>query len=158
MLAENKALRTQARRTRERAIGILPRRYRRRSLARRLVPLAARVRFECEVPVCSSTSTASPPAQTVLDRWGGSTQLWHRMLAQNGYIVMSFDNRGTPSPRGRGWRKSVFHKVGILAPKDQAAAVKEVLRDASLPRQGSRRHLGMERRGIDDLECDPQVS
>ena len=69
-----------------------------------------------------------PAGQTVLDRWGGSNQLWHRMLAQNGYIVMSFDNRGTPSPRGRAWRKSVFHQVGILAPKDQAAAVKEVLR------------------------------
>ena len=69
-----------------------------------------------------------PAGQTVLDRWGGSNHLWHRMLAQNGYIVMSFDNRGTPSPRGRSWRKSVFHQVGILAPKDQAAAVKEVLR------------------------------
>ncbi len=69
-----------------------------------------------------------PAGQTVLDRWGGSNHLWHQMLAQNGYIVMSFDNRGTPSPRGRAWRKSVFHQVGILAPKDQAAAVKEVLR------------------------------
>ena len=69
-----------------------------------------------------------PAAQTVLNRWGGPQYLWHRMLAQNGYVVMSFDNRGTPSPRGRAWRKSVFHQIGILAPKDQAAAVKEVLR------------------------------
>ncbi len=69
-----------------------------------------------------------PAGQTVLDRWGGSNYLWHRMLAQDGYVVMSFDNRGTPSPRGRAWRKSVFHQVGILAPKDQAAAVKEALR------------------------------
>jgi dipeptidyl-peptidase-4 len=69
-----------------------------------------------------------PAGQTVLDRWGGPNHLWHRMLAQNGYVVMSFDNRGTPSPRGRAWRKSVFQQVGILAPKDQAAAVKEVLR------------------------------
>jgi dipeptidyl-peptidase 4 len=69
-----------------------------------------------------------PAGQTVLDRWGGSNFLWHQMLAQNGYVVMSFDNRGTPSPRGRAWRKAVFHQVGILAPKDQAAAVKEVLR------------------------------
>jgi dipeptidyl-peptidase 4 len=69
-----------------------------------------------------------PAGQTVLDRWGGSNDLWHRMLAQNGYVVMSFDNRGTPSPRGRAWRKVVFRQVGILAPKNQAAAVKEVIR------------------------------
>jgi dipeptidyl-peptidase 4 len=69
-----------------------------------------------------------PAGQTVLDRWGGSNHLWHEMLAQNGYIVMSFDNRGTPAPRGRAWRKSVYHQIGVLAPKDQAAAVKEVVR------------------------------
>ena len=69
-----------------------------------------------------------PAGQTVLDRWGGGNHLWHEMLAQNGYIVMSFDNRGTPAPRGRAWRKSVFHQIGVLAPNDQAAAVKEVLR------------------------------
>ena len=72
-----------------------------------------------------------PAGQTVLDRWGGGNHLWHELLAQNGYIVMSFDNRGTPAPRGRAWRKSVFHQVGVLAPKDQAAAVKEVLRKRS---------------------------
>jgi dipeptidyl-peptidase 4 len=69
-----------------------------------------------------------PAGVTVVNRWDGGDDLWHRMLAQEGYVVMSFDNRGTPAPRGRAWRKAVFHQVGILAPKDQAAAVKEVLR------------------------------
>ncbi len=69
-----------------------------------------------------------PAGQTVLDRWGGGNHLWHRMLAQNGTIVMSFDNRGTPAPRGRAWRKAVYRQIGVLAPKEQAAAVKEVLR------------------------------
>lgn len=69
-----------------------------------------------------------PAGQTVTDRWGGSTYLWHQMLAQQGYVVMSFDNRGTPAPRGREWRKSVYRQVGILAPQDQAAAVTEVLK------------------------------
>ena len=69
-----------------------------------------------------------PAGQTVLDRWGGGNTLWHQMLAQYGYIVMSFDNRGTPAPRGRSWRKSVYHQIGVLAPRDQAAAVKEILR------------------------------
>jgi dipeptidyl-peptidase-4 len=70
-----------------------------------------------------------PAGQTVLDRWGGSRYLWHLMLAQQGYVVMSFDNRGTPAPRGREWRKSVYRKVGIVAPQDQAAAVRKVLSD-----------------------------
>ena len=68
-----------------------------------------------------------PAGQTVLDAWGGGNTLWHRMLAQKGYIVMSFDNRGTPSPRGRAWRKAVNRKIGIIAPREQAAAVKAVL-------------------------------
>ncbi len=68
-----------------------------------------------------------PAGQTVLDQWGGDRSLWHHMLAQQGYVVMSFDNRGTPGPRGRVWRKSVYRQIGILASADQAAAVKSVL-------------------------------
>ena len=34
-----------------------------------------------------STSTASRPARTCVDRWGGEIYLWHRMLAQRGYVV-----------------------------------------------------------------------
>jgi dipeptidyl-peptidase-4 len=69
-----------------------------------------------------------PWGQTVLDEWGGGDHLWHWMLAQEGYVIMSFDNRGTPAPRGRAWRKAVYHQIGVLAPKDQARAVQEVLR------------------------------
>lgn len=69
-----------------------------------------------------------PAAQTVLDRWGGRTYLWHLLLAQKGYVVLSIDNRGTPAPKGRDWRKSIYHQVGILAPADQAAAIKALLK------------------------------
>jgi len=72
-----------------------------------------------------------PWGQTVLDRWGGSRYLWHLMLAQQGYVVMSFDNRGTPAPRGRAWRKVIYRQVGILAPADQAEALKKVLAERS---------------------------
>jgi dipeptidyl-peptidase 4 len=65
-----------------------------------------------------------PAAQTVVDRWGGNTYLWHLLLAQHGYVVVSVDNRGTPAPRGRAWRKSIYRQVGILASEDQAAAVR----------------------------------
>ncbi|MGC6488157.1 MAG: S9 family peptidase [Planctomycetota bacterium] len=65
-----------------------------------------------------------PAAQTVVDRWGGFNYLWHHMLAQQGYVVLSMDNRGTPAPRGAAWRKSVYGKVGITAPIDQANALR----------------------------------
>jgi dipeptidyl-peptidase-4 len=68
-----------------------------------------------------------PAGQTVQDGWGGNGYLWHLMLAQRGYIVASFDNRGTPAPRGRAWRKSVYRQIGILASADQAAAVRAAI-------------------------------
>lgn len=67
-----------------------------------------------------------PASQTVVDRWGGSTYLWHLMLTQRGYIVASVDNRGVPAPRGRAWRKSVHGAIGILGSQDQAAANREM--------------------------------
>ena len=63
-----------------------------------------------------------PAGQTVVDRWGGSRYLWHLMLTQQGYLVASVDNRGTPAPRGREWRKAVHGDIGTLASADQAAA------------------------------------
>jgi dipeptidyl-peptidase 4 len=70
-----------------------------------------------------------PAGQTVVDRWGGSNYLWHQMLTQQGYIVACIDNRGTPCPKGREWRKSVYRKIGTLAATEQAAAVKSLLKE-----------------------------
>lgn len=70
-----------------------------------------------------------PQGQTVRDSWGGDTYLWHLLLTQKGYIVMSVDNRGTPSLRGRTWRKCIYRQVGILASADQAAAVEAIIKD-----------------------------
>jgi dipeptidyl-peptidase-4 len=69
-----------------------------------------------------------PAGQVVTDKWGGNTHVWHLMLAQQGYVVMSFDNRGTNVPRGREWRKATNRQIGILAPRDQAVAVRSVLK------------------------------
>ena len=68
-----------------------------------------------------------PAGQTVRDSWDGETGLWHWMLAQQGYLVASVDNRGTPAPRGRDWRRSVYRQIGILATHEQAAAVRAML-------------------------------
>jgi len=72
-----------------------------------------------------------PAGQTVMDRWGGNKYLWHWMLAQEGYVVVSVDNRGTPAPRGRDWRKCIYRQIGILASADQAAAVRHLLAERS---------------------------
>ena len=68
-----------------------------------------------------------PHGQTVRDAWQGPRGLWHWMLAQQGYLVASVDNRGTNAPRGREWRKCVHRKIGIIAPEEQAAATRALL-------------------------------
>ncbi len=68
-----------------------------------------------------------PAGVTVTDRWQGDGGLWHRLLAKEGFIVFSFENRGTPAPRGREWRKSIYRQVGILAAADQASALRQTL-------------------------------
>ncbi len=68
-----------------------------------------------------------PAGQTVLDRWMGNNYLWHTMLAQQGYIVASIDNRGTPAPRGRQWRKCIYRQIGVLASADQAEATRQLI-------------------------------
>ncbi len=68
-----------------------------------------------------------PAATTVNDAWSGSQYLWYLMLTQQGYIVASVDNRGTPSPRGREFRKSIYRKIGVLSSSDQAKAVQAML-------------------------------
>jgi dipeptidyl-peptidase 4 len=65
-----------------------------------------------------------PAGQTVLDRWGGTQMLFHRALADAGYIVLSVDNRGTPAPKGAPWRKIIYGTVGDLSSKDQDAALR----------------------------------
>ncbi len=69
-----------------------------------------------------------PWVQTVLDEWGGKGMLFHRVVANEGYIVASIDNRGTPAPKGRAWRKFLFGDLGRPVAADQAAAVRALLR------------------------------
>jgi len=69
-----------------------------------------------------------PAGQSVRDRWGDQQYLWHLMLTQQGYAVACVDNRGTPCPRGRDWRKAAYRRVGTLASEDQSAAARELLK------------------------------
>lgn len=67
-----------------------------------------------------------PASSTVLNTWN-SNDMWHQFLAQQGYILMSIDPRGTNMPKGREWRKSIYGKVGTVGPQDHAKAVQIVL-------------------------------
>ncbi|MCC3153717.1 S9 family peptidase [Hymenobacter sp. BT770] len=68
-----------------------------------------------------------PGSQTVADNTGGgistTNYLWHQLLAQKGYIVVSVDNRGTGA-RGSNFRKLTYANLGKLETIDQAEGAK----------------------------------
>ncbi len=69
-----------------------------------------------------------PHGQTVLDDWAGGQNhtMFHRMIADLGYLVVSIDNRGTPAPKGAAWRRAVYGSLGPLSTEEQAAGIKEL--------------------------------
>ena len=70
-----------------------------------------------------------PASQTVIDNFGaGYNRLYKGSMAQDGYIYISLDNRGTPAPKGSTWRKSIYRKIGQLNIRDQALATEEILK------------------------------
>jgi dipeptidyl-peptidase-4 len=71
-----------------------------------------------------------PADQTVLDDWRGGQgfSLFHRAVADLGYLVVSIDNRGTPGPKGAAWRRAVFGSLGPLSTEEQAAGLKALER------------------------------
>ncbi|OGX83740.1 peptidase S9 [Hymenobacter lapidarius] len=79
--------------------------------------------------VYGGPSFGSSSSQTVLDNYGGANYLWHQMLAQQGYIVVSVENRGT-SGRGSAFRKATYANLGKLETIDQAEGAKYL---AALP-------------------------
>jgi dipeptidyl-peptidase-4 len=72
-----------------------------------------------------------PFGQTAVDSWGGFRYLWHLMLTQQGYIVATVDNRGTPAPKGRDFRKVIYRQYGQVSSEDQAGAVRALLAERS---------------------------
>lgn len=71
---------------------------------------------------------SEPHAQTVLDAWGKVHADYHRLISDLGYLVVSFDGRGTPAPKGAAWRRAVFGSLGPLSTRDQAAALEALAR------------------------------
>ncbi|MDF7809872.1 S9 family peptidase [Hymenobacter sp. YC55] len=72
-----------------------------------------------------------PASQTVTDRFGtGLNRLYQGSMADDGYIYASLENRGAPAPRGREFRKAIYHNIGKLNIRDQAMGAKEVLKNS----------------------------
>ncbi len=70
-----------------------------------------------------------PWGQNVKDEYGVAENfLYQGNMANDGYIYISIDNRGTPVPKGREWRKCVYRQIGLINIKDQALAAKEILK------------------------------
>lgn len=67
-----------------------------------------------------------PAGANAVDQWSGNRTLFHAALADEGYVLASFDNSGTPSPKGRAWRKSIYGDIGVLASQQQAAALRSL--------------------------------
>ena len=66
-----------------------------------------------------------PWGATVKDVHGiADNHLYKGDMAADGYIYASLDNRGTPAPKGRAWRKSIYRKIGQVNIRDQAMGAK----------------------------------
>lgn len=70
-----------------------------------------------------------PAGQNAKDQWGaGLNRMYTGNMAKDGYIYITMDNRGTPAPKGREWRKSIYRKIGQINLRDQAMATKEIMK------------------------------
>mgnify|MGYP002402728671 FL=1 len=70
-----------------------------------------------------------PWGQLVTDTYGVEQNwLYQGDMAKDGYIYITIDNRGTPCPKGRAWRKIVYRQIGRINIRDQAMAAREVLK------------------------------
>lgn len=64
-----------------------------------------------------------PGSNTVLNRFKGSEYLYHQLLANKGYVIISIDPRGTMY-RGVKFKKSTYLQLGKLELEDITEAVK----------------------------------
>lgn len=66
-----------------------------------------------------------PGSNTVSDSWEGFSYMYHQLLAQSGYIVISVDPRGTMY-RGAEFKKSTYLQLGKLETEDFIAIAKDL--------------------------------
>ncbi len=87
-----------------------------------------------------------PYAQTVLDKWGAGQTDFHRVVADLGYLVVSVDNRGTPTKKLPGDARS-SEAWGHCRPRISCWKSKNWAR-MRLRRSAQSCHLGLGARNI----------
>ena len=68
---------------------------------------------------------SGPGSQQVANRWLGSNDYWHEMLASEGYIVACVDGRGT-GLKGRDFKKVTYMNLVKYETEDQIAVAKKL--------------------------------
>ena len=81
---------------------------------------------------------SGPGSQKVKNSWGGSDDYWFQMLAQQGYIVVTVDPRGT-GLKGRDFKKVTQKELGKYELQDHVAVAQEL---------GKRSYIDADRIGI----------
>ncbi len=77
-----------------------------------------------------------PHAQSVTERWTARKRLFDQVLLQNGFAVLTVDNRGMGG-RGRDFAQAAYRNLGPVQLGDQIAALDQTLR--AYPQLDSRR-------------------
>ncbi|MGY0406870.1 MAG: S9 family peptidase [Polaribacter sp.] len=68
---------------------------------------------------------SGPGSQQVANKWNGSNDYWHNMLAQKGIIVVCVDGRGT-GLKGSDFKKVTQKELGKYEVEDQIAVAKKL--------------------------------
>ena len=68
---------------------------------------------------------SGPGSQQVANRWLSSNDLWHQMLASEGYIVACVDGRGT-GYKGRDFKKTTYLNLVKYETEDQIEVAKQL--------------------------------
>lgn len=81
---------------------------------------------------------SGPGSQQVANKWYGANDFWHSMLANEGYIIVCIDGRGT-GYKGADFKKVTQKELGKYEVEDQITAAKQL---------GSRDYIDANRIGI----------
>lgn len=71
------------------------------------------------------TQYSGPGSQSVSNSWMGSNDYWYQMLANDGYIVVCVDGRGTGF-KGSEFKKMTYRELGKYEVEDQIEAAKKL--------------------------------
>lgn len=93
-----------------------------------------------------------PASATVQDVWGNG-DLWQQYMANQGYIVVSIENRGANTPRGREWRKCIYGEVGTFSAEDQSRGILDMARQYPFIDAGRIGITGWSGGGSQTLNC-----